>query len=121
MILLVEDKESIRLVVKAVLERAGHRTLLANNGEEATALWKKHHEEIKLLFTDVVMPGGVSGLDLAQALRVERPTLKVVFCSGYGADIIGREVVSAPGNFFLAKPFDAARLSMVVQQALAAG
>lgn len=121
MILVVEDKEAVRLIIKAVLERNGFHILLANNGEEAQALWAKHRAEIKLLFTDVVMPGGVTGKDLADALRVERPNLKVVFCSGFGADIIGSDIVNAPGNYFLAKPFDIDRLTSVVREALAAG
>jgi CheY-like chemotaxis protein len=120
MILVVEDKEAVRLIIKAVLERNGYHIFLANNGEEASAIWAKHKQEIELLFTDVVMPGGVTGKDLADALRLERPSLKVVFCSGFGADIIGNEIVTAPGNYFLAKPFDVQRLSQVVKQALAA-
>ncbi len=120
MILVVEDKESVRLIIKAVLERSGYVTLMANNGEEAAALWSKHQSDIELLFTDIVMPGGVTGKDLADVLRAERPSLKVVFCSGFGADIIGVETFNSPGNYFLAKPFDVERLSQVVRQALAA-
>ncbi len=108
------------MVIKAVLERGGFRTLLASNGEEAAAVWAESKGDIKLLFTDVVMPGGVTGKDLADSLREERPDLKVVFCSGYGAELIGPEIVSAPGNYFLAKPFDVERLTQVVHQALAA-
>jgi len=118
MILVVEDKEAVRLIIRAVLERNGYSVVMANNGEEASVAWAKHKHEINLLFTDVVMPGGVTGKDLADTLRAERPELKVVFCSGFGADIIGPEVVDAPGNFFLAKPFDVARLAQVVKQAL---
>lgn len=120
MILVVEDKEAVRLIIKAVLERNGFRIMLANNGEEAAALWAQHKDDIALLFTDVVMPGGVTGKDLADALRKDRPELKVVFCSGFGADIIGPDVISAPGNYFLAKPFDVDRLTQVVRQALSA-
>ena len=118
MILVVEDKEGVRLILKAVLERSGYRIAMAKDGEEAVSLWGRHKDEIKLLFTDVVMPGGMTGKDLADKLREQRPGLKVVFCSGFGADVIGQEVVSAPGNFFLAKPFDIARLNQVVGQAL---
>ena len=121
MILVVEDKEAVRLILKAVFERNGYQILLANNGEEASQLWAKHKEQIELLFTDVVMPGGVTGKDLADALRLERPSLRVVFCSGFGADIIGPDIVNNPTNYFLAKPFDIARLSSVVKEALAAG
>lgn len=108
------------MILKAVFERNGYRIFMANNGEEAAQVWAQHKEEIDLLFTDVVMPGGVTGKDLADALRAERPNLKVIFCSGFGADIIGPEVVNDPGNYFLAKPFDIARLTQVVKEALAA-
>ncbi|MFA5264792.1 MAG: response regulator [Opitutaceae bacterium] len=120
MILVVEDKEAVRMVIKAVLERGGFRTLSASNGEEAAALWAESKGSISLLFTDVVLPGGVTGKDLADSLREERPDLKVVFCSGYGAEIVGQEIMCAPGNYFLAKPFDVQRLTQVVHEALAA-
>lgn len=107
------------MILKAVLERSGYKIFMANNGEEAAGLWSEHKAEIKLLFTDVVMPGGVTGKDLADALRVERPNLQVIFCSGFGADIIGPEVATGAGNYFLAKPFDIARLTQVVKEALA--
>jgi CheY-like chemotaxis protein len=120
MILVVEDKEAVRMILKAVFERNGYRIFMATNGEEAAQIWAQHKAEIKLLFTDVVMPGGVTGKDLADALRAERPGLRVIFCSGFGADIIGPEVVNDPGNYFLAKPFDINRLTSVVKEALAA-
>jgi len=117
-ILVVEDKEAVRAILQAVLERQGYRALMATNGEEALALWSQHKEAIGLLFTDVVMPGGVTGRDLADRLRLERPSLKVVFCSGYGADIIGPEIMTVPNNRFLAKPFDIGRLAEVVRELL---
>ena len=117
-ILVVEDKEAVRAILQAVLERQGYRALMATNGEEALALWSQHKEAIGLLFTDVVMPGGVTERDLADRLRLERPSLKVVFCSGYGADIIGPEIMTVPNNRFLAKPFDIGRLAEVVRELL---
>jgi CheY-like chemotaxis protein len=120
MILIVEDKETVRGLIKTVLERGGFRTLSAKDGEEAAALWAERKDSISLLFTDVVLPGGVTGKDIADNLRKERPDLRVVFCSGYGSGIIGPEILSAPGNYFLAKPFDVQRLTQVVHEALAA-
>lgn len=121
MILVVDDKESVRSIVRAVLERQGHQVLLANDGEEATSLWQAKKESIDLLFTDVVLPRGITGMDLAERLRGDRPSLKVVFCSGYGSDVIGGDVIDLPGNYFLAKPFDISRLTSVVAGALAEG
>ena len=121
MILVVDDKESVRSIVRAVLERQGHQVALANDGEEATRIWMEQRDTIDLLFTDVVLPRGITGMDLADRLRVQRPTLKVVFCSGYGSDVIGGDVIDQPGNYFLAKPFDIARLTSVVAAALQEG
>jgi two-component system, cell cycle sensor histidine kinase and response regulator CckA len=120
MILVAEDKEGVRLIIQTVLERSGYRTLMAKDGIEAADLWNKHKSEIKLLFTDVVMPGGVTGKDLADHLRAERSNLKVVFCSGYSAQIIGPDIANSPGSYFLAKPFDVRNLMQVVDEALAA-
>lgn len=109
------------MILKAVLERNGYAIYMANNGEEAAQIWTEHKDSITLLLTDVVMPGGVTGKDLADALRTERPELKVIFCSGFGADVLGPEVTNDPANYFLAKPFDVQRLTQVVKDALAQG
>lgn len=118
MILVVDDKESVRSIVCTVLQRKGYEVVLANDGEDATTIWNEKKEDIQLLFTDVVLPRGVTGMDLAERLRKERPTLKVIFCSGYGSDVIGDEVINLPGNYFIAKPFDVARLASMVETAL---
>jgi len=120
MILVAEDKEGVRQIIQTVLEHSGYRTLMAKDGLEAADLWNRHKSDIKLLFTDVVMPGGVTGKDLADHLRSERSSLKIVFCSGYSAQIIGPEIANFPESFFLAKPFDVKNLMQVVRQALAA-
>lgn len=114
-VLVVEDKDTIRAIVRTVLERQGYRVLLAANGVDALNLWQQHKTEVALLFTDVVMPGGVTGKDLADQLRLEQPDLKVVFCSGYGAEIVGPDIVNLPNNRYLAKPFDIQHLLDVVR------
>jgi PAS domain S-box-containing protein len=121
MVLLVEDKDAVRAVVRAVLERFGYKVLVAENGEEALARWKENPDKVKLLFTDMVMPGGVTGKDLADRLRVERPDLKVVFCSGYDAEILAPAALKQPGTRFLAKPFEVGNLIETVRELLAGG
>jgi len=108
-LLLVEDKEEVRAVLQSVFARNGYRIFLAGNGPEALKLWEQHQDEIALLFTDVVMPGGMNGRELAERLRVDRPALKVVYCSGYDANILGAEALAKPNTRFLAKPFNLAQ------------
>jgi CheY-like chemotaxis protein len=105
-LLLVEDKEEVRAVLQSVFARNGYRMLLAGNGPEALKLWEQRRDEIALLFTDVVMPGGMNGRELAERLRLDRPDLKVIYCSGYEANILGAEALAKPGTSFLAKPFN---------------
>lgn len=82
-ILAVEDEAALRRIVKTVLERYGYRVLMAGNGAEALELWREHGAEVDLLLTDLIMPHGISGWDLAKRLRAERAGLKVLVMSGY--------------------------------------
>lgn len=103
-ILLVEDDPGVRTLTRRVLEGAGYRVLEAANGVEALAIGERHRGEIDLLFTDIVMPGGISGRELAARLQATHPTLRVVFTSGYSAEIAGRELALQPGQNFIQKP-----------------
>jgi PAS domain S-box-containing protein len=117
-LLLVEDKDEVRAVVQGLLARKGYRVLAATDGPDALRLWAQHRGEIALLFTDVVMPGGINGRELAERLRTDRPSLKVVYCSGYDANILGGDTLAAPGTRFLAKPFDVAQAVRLVREML---
>ncbi|MFT3694796.1 MAG: ATP-binding protein [Kofleriaceae bacterium] len=86
-ILLVEDEEGVRALVKRALMRAGYRVLEAANGEEALQVARAHPGTIDLLVSDVVMPR-MSGGDLLRNVAPDRPTMKVLFMSGYTADMI---------------------------------
>jgi PAS domain S-box-containing protein len=103
-ILLVEDDASVRALTRHVLERAGYRVLEAANGVEALARAEQHRDGIQLLLTDIVMPEGVSGRELAARLMAGHPKLRVVFISGYSAEIAGRELALRAGQNFLQKP-----------------
>ncbi len=117
-ILVVEDKEDVRAVLRAVLERFGYHVVLANDGADALAKWAGQRDGISLLFTDVMMPGGLTGKDLAEQLRAERPGLKVIFCSGYDANIIDVDALRPADTRFLTKPFDITRLAGMVRELL---
>ncbi len=116
-ILLVEDKEPVRTMIKGMLERHGYRVLPAGGGSAALDLWHRHRGEIDLLFTDVVMQG-MNGRQLAERLRSERPDLRVVYCSGYDGDILGAEALNVPGTRFLAKPFEIPQAMQAIREVL---
>jgi PAS domain S-box-containing protein len=117
-VLLVEDKEEVRAVLKGLFVRNGYQILLAANGTEALGLWEEHRDKIALLFTDIVMPGGLNGRELAERLRRDRPDLKVVYCSGYDANVLGSDAMKAAGTRFLAKPFGVAQTVHLVRELL---
>jgi two-component system, cell cycle sensor histidine kinase and response regulator CckA len=104
-ILVVEDERSLRALVKNVLVQGGYTVLEAPSGTAALDVWSRHWNEIQLLLTDVVMPDGMSGLDLAKKLLRDRPELRVIYTSGYSAEIAAREIQLQDGLNFLSKPY----------------
>ena len=103
-ILLVEDEPAVRMLTRILLERSGYHVLEAADGVEALRTWEQHTSPIHLLLTDIVMPEGINGRELAQRLREHVPTLRVIFMSGYSAEIAGRELTLQPGQNFIQKP-----------------
>jgi PAS domain S-box-containing protein len=103
-ILLVEDERAVRVLTKFVLERAGYRVVDAADGAAGLRAWHDCDGKIDLLLTDVVMPGGMSGRDLADQLLRERPGLRVLFTSGYATDFAGRKLALSDRQSFLQKP-----------------
>ncbi len=109
-ILAVEDEAALRRIVKTVLERYGYRVLMAGNGAEALDLWRKHGASVDLLLTDLVMPHGISGWDLATRLRAERPDLKVLVMSGYDPNERAMGAGEDRRVAFLQKPYSLSEL-----------
>jgi signal transduction histidine kinase/ActR/RegA family two-component response regulator len=120
-ILLVEDEELVREMVGCFLQGRGYQVIEAESGVRALEIWERESPRVDLLLTDLVMPGGVNGRELAGILRGKRPQLRVIYMSGYSADVLGREFVVQPGLDFLQKPFDPDRLCAVVRESLDAG
>src|SRR5207302_2817866 len=89
-ILVVEDEAELRLLARQVLECYGYRVLEGATGVEALKLWPQYAQEIDLLLTDMIMPEGISGWELAEKLRAEKPQLKVLCTSGYSLDLAQR-------------------------------
>jgi CheY-like chemotaxis protein len=116
-VLLVEDEKPLRELVALLLREQGYTVLKAGRGEEALALSAQHQGLIHLLMTDMVMPG-MNGPALVKQLAASRPGLKVLYTSGYSAEIIERQGELAPGTVFLQKPFQAEALLLKVREAL---
>jgi len=117
-ILLAEDDAFLRASVRKILSQLGYRVLEAASGVEALEVWKQNREVIQLLLTDLVMPGGVNGKELAEKLLKENPRLKVIYASGYNADIAGKDFALEEGVNFLAKPFETERLEQIIRNSL---
>ena len=118
-ILVAEDDPALRSLVKDVLVHHDYRVLEAENAEAAFDLWRNQRDRIDLLLTDMVMPGTASGLDLAQRLQGEAPNLKVIYTSGYSADLFASDVKLEEGRNYLPKPYLANKLIDVLRNALA--
>jgi two-component system, cell cycle sensor histidine kinase and response regulator CckA len=103
-ILLVEDDPSVRILSRVVLERSGYRVVEASNGKEALRVWDQEKNSIDLLLTDIVMPGGISGRELGTRLREQNPDLRIIYTSGYSAEIAGQELTLQIGQNFIQKP-----------------
>jgi len=116
-ILLVEDEESVRQLVRETLEARGYTVREAQNGEEGLQLAQEHEGPLDLVITDVVMPG-ISGRELTKRLSEARPETKVLYLSGYAEDAIVHEGVLEPGTAFLQKPFTLQTLSRKVREVL---
>ena len=117
-ILVAEDEDSVRALVKSILTQKGYRVLLARSGVQALEIWRQHRNEIQLLLTDMVMPDGINGRELSEQLLREKPGLKVIYASGYSADVVGQDFVLEEGVNFLAKPFNPLKLAQVVRARL---
>jgi PAS domain S-box-containing protein len=115
-ILLVEDETNLRRTTRMLLEMSGYVVLEAANSVDARKIWDEHAPKVGLLFTDMTLPDGPDGRELAAALRKERPDLKVILTSGYHSDFAGREIES--GERFLMKPCPTPELLEAVRLAL---
>ena len=119
-ILLVEDDEAVRMITRRVLERYGYTICEACTAREAQEIWRSRREEVALLLSDIIMPEGITGRDLAEELRKDRPGLKVMFMSGYSAEVLGKETefFRRTRSHFLPKPCSPAKLLQTVRQCL---
>jgi len=119
-ILVVEDEPTLRSLVSKVLERSGYAVIESSSGLAALELCSKTKPHIDLLLTDMVMPDGISGLQLAETLKGQNPGLKVIFTTGYSAELMGKDFQIKEGVNFLQKPYPPQKLVQTVRNGLAA-
>ena len=117
-ILVVEDDPLVQGYVIAQLGSLGYRTLVAGDGASALALVDQG-AKFDLLFTDIIMPGGMNGRELADAVRLRRPGVKVLYTSGYTDNAIIHEGHLDPGVALLSKPYRKSELSEKIREVLA--
>lgn len=117
-ILIVEDEEMLRDLAREILKDCGYRTLEAVSGRQALDIWRQHEGEVDLLLTDMVMPEGVSGVELAERLVAEAPKLKVVFMSGYTPDEVSPELLQRNNACYVQKPYGHVQLAQIVRECL---
>jgi CheY-like chemotaxis protein len=118
-IMVVEDEPTLRALVRKVLERGGFAVIESSSGLAALELWSKTKPHIDLLLTDMVMPDGISGLQLADKLKAQNPGLKVIFTTGYSAELLGKDFNIQEGVNFLQKPYPPQKLVQTVKNGLA--
>ena len=117
-ILLAEDDPALRVAVRKALAQLGYRILEAPTGVKALEVWQQSRDEISLLLTDLVMPDGMTGKALAQRLLQENTKLKVIYMSGYSAEVVGKDFPFTEDVNFLTKPFPAQKLAQTIRNCL---
>jgi len=117
-ILLVEDDPKVREFAVTVLQRCGYSILQAKSGDQALAVWHRHASKIRLLLTDLVLPGELSGQDLTTRLLSEKPDLKVVIASGSLGLAANAASTLPPSVHILSKPYLPKMLAHAVRTAL---
>ncbi len=117
-LMVVEDEDAVRNVLVGVLEAQGYKVLAAASGTDALERWGGRKQQVDLLLTDMAMPGGLSGRQLAERLLPETAGLKVIYTSGYNPGLAGIDPELLEGENFLAKPYRPAKLLQMVRSCL---
>ncbi len=116
-ILLVEDDDDVRAFAADLLRDLGYRVLAAATGPEGLRLLDQH-PEVRLLFTDVALPGGMTGRQLAEEAERRHPGLKVLYTTGYARNAIVHQGRLDPGVELIVKPFSSAALAGKIRHLL---
>lgn len=120
-ILLAEDEALVREIACNILRGAGYQVFAAADGPQALKIWQQQGRQIDLLLTDMVMPNGMTGRELAERILAERPSLPVIFASGYSIDLADPGFCESERRVFLPKPYQAQQLIALVQKCIHLG
>jgi len=120
-ILVVEDEIAVRELACMALRKRGYQVLHASNGPAAIDIWMKNPNPVDLVLTDMVMPNGMSGGELAKELIKRNPKLKIIYTSGYSPEILKQDSLLSQGINFLPKPYDLPALLKAVRLCLDGG
>ena len=117
-VLVVEDEPTVRTLACSVLAQFGYKVLEASSGAEGLDTWKQNEGRIDLLLADVVMPGGITGSELAEQLWEKKPDLRVLLTSGYSLDALAQRFSLRKEVAFLPKPFSPEDLARRIRECL---
>jgi PAS domain S-box-containing protein len=117
-VLVAEDEDALREMVVQVLKIQGYTVLEASSGRHALEVWEQASRPVDLLVTDMVMPGGIMGGELAERLSSQSPGLKVIYTSGYSPGMAGKDASLLEGRNFLPKPYSIGKLAQFVRECL---
>ena len=115
-ILVVDDDSSVRLTVTNILERAGYHVIQSVNGNEALEIWDRRHDSIRLVITDMVMPGGKTGADVGREIKASAPDMPIIYSTGYSSEM--KNAALSTNERLLPKPFERASLIRMVHELL---
>ena len=117
-ILVVEDEDMLRDMVRTILESCGYNVLEAESGRKAFDLWNAGRNKIELLLTDITLPRGITGVQLAKCLLESQPQLKVIFTTGRVLPDFEQDALARLGARLLQKPYDQHDLVHLVREIL---
>lgn len=113
-VLIAEDEESLKMLATLTIKAQGFEVLAASTAEEALQYWEQHAEEIVLFFTDIVMPGEMTGFDAAKQIRARSSALPVIFSSGHSGALANNIAELQKGVCYLPKPYRQMELGALV-------
>ena len=117
-LLVVEDEASLRRMLENLFKKNGYAPIVVPDGASALEVWREKSDQIDLVLTDMVMPGGMSGGDLAKKLQTDCPDLPVIISSGFSPELLTGKMNLKEGRQFLQKPYTNSLLLETVRASL---